>query len=726
MRTIEIYINTRLADFKDLESLPLSWTKTTDKFLEIVGASGSDVQQAFRSMSFPATQNNSVIFEAQQTQATRARGDTVMAMQIFADGIQVFTGQVSLKNTVRRDGFVHSYVVEAVGDGTGVWEKLDTLTLNDLDLGSQFWTSVEIFSSWSKTVDDMRGIFAPVIYGASVSTQSILSFTPEDFRFSVYYKAIFIAIFKKIGYTITSDFFAATIFRESVYLYGNGEKMIRGDNYKTFGGDVNASASVEYGTGLDFFVQFDTKTTDLLNQFDIDSFTPQNNGEYKSEVTIEVNIAVEVTFAVFSIAGVPKRSTAYEIGTDRVKVEHTEELFVGEKMFIFCRVIDPQNVSGPSRVDFARWVLNCTTKPFVGATINVASCLHDKPVKDFLRGVTHQFCGAWLVNETIKTVTFEPRFDYTEEIDGTKTIYKGFYGNAADPKLTIESDIGAVEIDYNLPFGDKLTLGYAEDGNEPLEFYYKKGGKLPAYSAFIEFNKRGGKESINRNPFFTTLYISKPIIYKIAHGALPTILPSGYKIGEFLPGTISQEGTPPVRKVNGKVTFESNPKCGLIIRNGANVFVRDENNVGGFVNVPFVTQQFARIIPTATIPIYNFCLSYSDVVRPTDNTKTKGLARNLYQKYFTIIRQGIQVKLIGKIRLVDLAQFNFRKMVLTQFDRNPSLWIPLSIDGFKIANDQKATIRMMKNAEPTVNDAEKTTFFDPKIDIFQPDVVKKS
>jgi hypothetical protein len=32
----------------------------------------------------------------------------------------------------------------------------------------------------------------------------------------------------------------------------------------------------------------------------------------------------------------------------------------------------------------------------------------------------------------------------------------------------------------------------------------------------------------------------------------------------------------------------------------------------------------------------------------------------------------------------------------------------------------------MKNAEPTVNDAEKTTFFDPKIDIFQPDVVKKS
>ena len=724
MRNIETYINNQLADFTDLESLPLSWSKSTDKFMEIVGASGIELEQAFRSMSFPSSQNNCRIFQASQNQSTVQRGDTVFQMKINADGIQVFNGSVALKNTIRKHGKIHSFVVEAIGDGMTLWEKLDSVTLSQLDLGEQMWTGNAIRATWTQTVDDNNCIFAPVVYGSVFPKLSVGAFAASDFRLSVYFIAIIKAIFKKVGYTIESGFFASQLMRESVYLYGNGSKMVRSGDYANFGASVKAANPVEYGIGFDFFqVQFDTEISDPLSQFAANDFTTQNKGEYEISLKIQTNAECTVEFRV--VNGSTTRTTSYSTnGSNKVLIKHKELLLVGEVVKIYIYNNDWQNQIVQNFtfwIDVAELLIVCSSKPIIGTTINIASCLHDKPVKDFLRGITHLFCGAWHVNETIKTVYFEPRFDYVEEIDSVKTTYNGFYNNVSFTPVEIVTDIQSVETDFMLPFGEKLTLAYAEDSSDPLEAEYKKGDTLPPYSTFIQFNKRGGKENTSRNPYFSTLYQSSPNAIRRYGESLPTVLPSGYDIGELLSGTIVTSGTPPTTQTVGEITYESSPKCGLIIRDGVYINFEDENEVvyANFA-APFLTQQFAR----ANDPQYNFCLSYSDVLRPADNQTTRGLSSNFFQKYFAIIRQGIQAKLYGQIRLTDLATTSFRRLVAVDFDNNPSLWILLSINDFKISTDTKANLYMMKHAEPTQGDADKMTFFDPQIDIITPDITK--
>ena len=713
MRQIEIYINNTRADFKDLESLPLTWHKATDKFLEIVGSSGTELEQVFRSMSFPATQNNKRIFKANQSQSVNQRGDTVFSMKIYADGLQMFNGQVALKSTTRKQGIVSSYLVEAIGDGSTMWEKIDTLTLNDIDLGVQLWTDTEIFDSWQKTVDDTNGIFAPVVYGATTGEEE--TFSPNDFRLAVYYIPILRAIFKKVGYQIESRFFQSFLMRDAVYLYGNGAKMKRGA-IGNIGAVVKQPNIHYYNTVASFVIDFDTEVSDPQNQFNNNIFTVANLGEFEFALTISPQMNTDIEFVITN--GSYTTTAKYTIADNETAVvKHTVTLEVGQTVTIKGYCLDN---GAPSVVNFAELKIAATTKPMLGTSIDVASCLHDKPIKDFLRGVTHQFCGAWRVNETIKRVYFEPRFDYVEEINGTKTTYEGFYNNASKPSTYLLADVETIETTFNIPFGEKLTIGYAEDSNDPLEVEYKKSGSVIPYSATIGFNKRGGKESSSRNPYFTNLYQSKPNGIKRA-SALPTVLPQGYKIGEVLPGTVVTEGTPPESKTIGTPTFESSPKCGLMLRGQGAIKIKKEGAFYTNYPCPLITQQFE---PQNSLN-YNFSMSYADTTRSLDNQLVKGLISNLFQKYFAIIRQGIQQKLQAKIELVDLAQLTFENLIFAEFDHNPSLWVHLAVEDFKISDDKKAYVRLIKHVEPTVNDVAKTTFFDPQISILTPDLPKK-
>ena len=165
MVEVQIVVNNVLADFEAIESLPISFRRATDKFTRLVGADGTTIDNVGRSLILPATKNNDRIFGAPHILQVKTNR-TLYNLFIIINGITIFNGRARYKSGNRSNSNPNNHSLELLGDGYTVWQQLEGVSLRDVNMGNQLWSSSEVLDSMQETYKDGRsGLFAPVIYG---------------------------------------------------------------------------------------------------------------------------------------------------------------------------------------------------------------------------------------------------------------------------------------------------------------------------------------------------------------------------------------------------------------------------------------------------------------------------------------------------------------------------------------------------------------------------------
>lgn len=761
MRQVELYINNQTIDYNELKSIPASLRKRTDKFLEIVGADGSEVDNVLKSLAIPDTPNNQAKLQTLMQQSALGRGATRVSVKLVVNGIMLFAGPGILKKATKRSGAAASHLVELLGDGLSLWEKLEGLSLRDLDLGEITWSFANILSNWDDIdFSTFKAWFCPVVYGSERGTGV---FDIKDFRPSVGFRPIVDAIFLSQGYTIVSDFFDTYFFRRHAHTFGVGNLWkLHDPDWETayikasFG--AQTCWTIGFASGIYIIYepdddpstmyfengqpQFEVSPPNFVNSNYVNYIEAQIPGYYKVKVTINSEDDIDQLTLFVLRPGAPSpiyeptfAVTATAVDSPGVLVEAEFLLEALDQIHIICLTeVTPSGFEVNIRsVKVHVYMLN---KPFIGADIDVASCLPDEEVKGFLRGISHMFCLAWAVDDVTKRVFCEPRFDYTLIEDGAPVIRRGFYRRDY-PLKDYEIDAEQVEVEYLSPFGESLRMGYKDDSSDPLEkatlaqLQRSDQKKQPPYYSDIEFNDRGVKGKNSPNPYFTTLYQSQPSDIELREDAyLPTILPSSYKRGNKLPGIIWTPFNQPEKREE-MPTYEGNPKCGIMFPNALSfAFHYDDSETTYFsegARAPWITQQkWIDIGGGPALADWDFAPAYADLVSKDAERNIRGLVSTFYPNYISCIKEGQQLKGLINIPLPTIAALSYRNMARLPFDSNESVWILLELANYKALLNDECDGTFIKYVAPKKEDMDAVTYDDPDLDPIVPDIAPEN
>lgn len=763
MRQVELYVNDVQIDYNELKSIPASLRKRTDKFLEIVGADGTEVDNALRSLAVPGTPTNQSVLLSLMQQSQLGRGSTRVTVKMVVNGIMIFSGPGIVKKASKQPAAAPAFTIELLGDGLSLWEKLEGKSLNELDLGGLTWTFAETLDNWDDTdFTDYKAWWCPVVYGNLRGTGI---FDIKEFRPAVGYYAIVQAIFNAQGYTVVSDFFETYYFRRWAHLFGVGDKWsITGNDWENayFKGSFGAHSSWT-----------DIATTTILTPFEADadpSGMYHNNGQppigipplvnhaydnwveipfdgyYKIKVTLNAeDIVTEFIVAQYRTPNLDIGDTPYfftDFYVDKSPAGapgQTVEITLLCKAGDYIRTYSSGNLIATPSIDLrsVKIEVRMQKTPFLGSEIDLASCLPDKDQKEFLRGISHQFCLAWAVDDVTKRVFCEPRFDYEINEDGEAVRYRGFYRRDW-PLQTLQIDAEQVETEYVSPFGESLRLTYKDSSNDPMEkallaeLQRDEDKKQPPYYADVELHDRGAKGVTSANPYFTTLYQSKPSDIELRQDAwLPTVLPSAYKRGDKLPGIT---WTPPGggTKTEDAPTFESDPKCGMMFPKALSFefYYQEGSNVTYFgegVLAPWITQQkWGDQGGAPALSDWDSHGAYADLLAKDTGRNIKGLVSTFYPTYISTIKEGQVLTGTINIPLPTLAALNFRFMRRLPFDSNEAVWILLELSGYKALIDDSCSGEFIKYVTARQEDMDAVTYDDPDIDPITPDIAPEN
>jgi len=758
MRNVEIYINGNRVDYAEAKSIPLSLRRRTDKFLEIVGADGSEVDNALRSLTLPPTTTNQKHLLSLIANSALGRGSTRVAVQCIVNGIQLFAGSGILKTAKKVSNSTPYYTLELLGDGLSLWEKLESVVLTDMVIGSTQWSFANILANWAdETLVAYNAYWCPVVYGTERGNGT---FSIKDFRPSVRFAPVVKAIFNQADYTLHSDFFETQFFQRHAFVFGVGKAWaIAGDYWKSAKMKANYGAQIAHTNGLvsGIYMVYEP-TFDPLTMYNSNNEPPLltgppgfegfinpafvnytkilYNGIYKIKITVNsedeidnLNLKVlrpstpSVVYDKSSFVGVS------DAGSNGVSVEYSLELKADDQIHIFLLT----TISGGGFEIHVRSVSLTVTmlgEPFIGSFVGIASCLPPSPAKDLLRGISHMFDLGWRVDETTKTVFCEPRFDYTLIEAGEPVTRKGFYRRDY-PMETVQIDAEEVSVEYATPFGNAMKIGY-KTGNDPMEKELLKemvvsGAKIAPYFADITLHDRGRYGEVSANPYFTGLYQSKPESIRLRESAyLPTILPSGFKRGDKLPG---YTWTPPGgdEKTESPPTYEGEPKCGIIFPKALSFeFYYDDSDTTYFsegVRAPWITQQkWNDVGGTDALSDYDSASAYADLLSKDAGRVIRGLVSTFYPNYISVVKEG-QV-LSGRI-IISLPKFtaiDFRRMWGLKYDSNDSIWILLELTNFRALVASDCQGKFIKYVSPKQADMDDVSHDDPDVDPITPDI----
>lgn len=762
MRSILILLNKTQVDYVDNKSIPLSLSLRTDKFLEIVGADGSQVDNVLRSLTLPDTPRNSAALMSFIAQSGFARGGTRVDVQVIVSGITLFNGPGVLKKSNKRSLSGPSFYLELLGDGLGLWERLDSVNLPDLQLGSLHWALGDLIDNWAdSTFDNFPGYWCPVVYGnlKGDGYQWL-----KEMRPSVPFWRIVKAMFEGQGYTVNSEFAETLFFKRHAYLFGVGDKWkIASGEYELFRfrGSFGEQVAHVSGSIIDGLVYDSIEnpvgmysnngqpalagTPFFINPAYENHITIQSDGIYRFKMTVNAAYTIVVQVLVYRASVVvPSLSHNYIIQDSGVgdvgeTAEFEELLEFNDEIRIKFQTVPPIILpSGElARIRSVRLSINLTPKPFLGCDISVSSCLHDRPVKDFLRGISHDFCLVWRVNDTTKQVSFGPRFDYTLIEGGEPITRRGFYRTDM-PVIQGELDAAEVQIEYVSPFGDSLRMGYKDSSSDPMEeatlaiLARDADKKTAPYYADIELYDRGVAGESSFNPFFTTLYQSQPSGIKLREDAyLPTVLPSSYNRGDRLPGIhwMDSDGN---AKIERPPTWESDPKMGIMFPLALLFeFYYDEAASATYyspdVRAPWITQhKWVDVGGTDALADYDFAPCYSDLPALDSDRVIRGLISTFYPNYISIIKEG-QV-LTGQMNapLPTVAALTFRRLWRLAYDANVSNWLLLELTGYRALIGDGCSGSFIKYVPPRQIDMDGVTYDALTIEPLVPDILPET
>ena len=720
---IQVLINGKIVDFNDLRNFPVSITKEMDTFTDIYGSTGSTTQNVIRDLVLPATTRNlEVIYGAwnQNNQNSSGIGRAKMTLQIIINGAVTFSGSCILKTAIRNGETPQSITLETLGDGLNIWEQLEGVSLRDLDIGSVEWSNNTIVDTNQYQYPAYNCIFAPVIYGAThgsagTSPWTGIRFDTLDFRPSIYFRAIVKAIFETyIGYKIESQFLDSAYFAEWVYMFGVGNdwKLYAPVSKCEFSAKRSPNPMTLPALGNPHVIALDT-VVDPMNAWDA------LNYKYVIPYTglWEFNFSFEGTnidtYRLRIIDPVATNDTVYGIFGDYAYIVVTtlSPTLVGQNIYlkhhcragarVYLEVLTNGNGTGEitPEVTYLRGKLIDQIIP--ESDISLASCLHDKPAKDFIKAITHQFNLVWFVNNVTRRVFCEPRFDYRLWND-TQTAIEWYDGWYSSPKSTDEPvytaknkmamDINTIELQVVQPYGKFIRMQYQDDSDPLLEYYKKrKPSEILPYGFQMNDVDRGAEGTVLENPLFGPLFCGWSTQIQSYGYYMPIVLPSGISVDESI--MVLDNTGEIVGDIQAiEATHSSGPKCGMLYRNlinlewesgdfaGADYALIQQHNVikynYGFANNMMWSGAYANVIDRWNI---------IDPISPTKETqKAMGLIESFHYQWLSCLRNGQMIKAKFNITSLFVSQEQFRLRKYLQIGAaNIAPWVLLKINNFQ-------------------------------------------
>ncbi len=698
---IEIYLGDQLADYEGSESLPLSLSKKTDKILEIVGADGVEIDNPLESITLPASKNNHSIYD--QIALLHEMPGTLLVKdtKCLTNGVTFFSGASFLKK-VSVKNYPKEMVLELAGDGLAIWSRLEGISLRDLDLGVQEWTAATCQTSWVATpTTGYSGIFAPVLYGKTSGTGEPGAWHEKDLRLHVYFYTILKGIFETyLGYSLVSDFFETLWFGRWAYVFGIGDLV----QYENLPDKCSVHVYRIPGVaGSTDPILYHIEYEDTENEWDevgqttftadptvgsVDEYTVEFNGQGVNWGTFEIEINGVVVYST---------SPSYTVGGAQFfQVIKNFDLNTGDTLTTHAYT----DGGGTMFINDVHLRIYTTPKPWQGADIVVSSCLHDEPVKKFIRAVSQMFCLAWRVNNTTKQVFCEPRFPYRLYSSGSYTQYDGFYRAPSDPSTLQTLAATDYDIDFEYPFGKELTMSYAANEADPLFETYEQSSLagIPIFGIKKPFNADDGKSTDSKNDLFSPLLLSSPDSASAQGGILPTCLPENYEITE--------EAIPSVDK-----TFKCKPTCGMVFREAVEAYW---DNTSQVETMPFLSQYKPYRIAGDHDDELNSGIFADMTALPVEDGQSsqlmKGLASTFYQQYFECMKPAALVRCENPISLVNFSAEDFRDLKIMNFGNgNVNFGILLEIGNFNPVTMQLVSLLFLKWRPTTADEAENIT-----------------
>lgn len=547
---------------------------------------------------------------------------------------------------------------------------------------------------------DASVLWAPVYYGKTVGGTEDLYL--EDLRPHISNYSYFTAIWERyLGLRIQGEFIPSWFYKQTYYIYGAGNNWKRTDVSQI---DSLAQRTADYSPGIgDFDIPWDT-ITDPWNQW-INSvdWAPTGNplfvGYYVFEGEIETEQVEYLTIHYPTRTGqdtyqvflpvdpdptgpykTPFRIEGYNDGTGTFKVEGNFD--------VGGRIIDGSYVE-----------IKLSDEVGLGSRINLATCTHPNPVKNYLAGEFHKYGLLARVDLGRGTVTIEPRFPYTvwqynhdlgtwEEFTG-----KGYYQppNTADAdKVPVRwddrVDIASISKSVWTPFGDDLIIGYKKTSNDPvikdvLKTPEDEGEETaeripPVYGVKLALHDRREKPRPSRNPYF---HPAPNASYNEIKGAPPLIsLLKNYEEGNDLP----------------EPTFEAKPTTAIYYGlSGVTEFFFE----GSVDELPLLYMQppFSRHVDGKT------CLSYSDTSSGLNRSmgNNTGLFMTFHLQFGAIMKEAERMVARTLIYPDEIHAEDFRSL---RYIRD-ALYIFIKVSKYQPAKNSFADGIYMKWALPLLS-----------------------
>lgn len=632
-----LYIKNTLVDFEDNVDIPFEFRDAVDDFEKYGSVRFSELSSFSREVTLPATKNNLSIIDSTE----------LMSCYAVSDGQQVFSGFARLTSRTIVRNTVVAIQLEVFGGNAEIMKELENVSLRALDLGTVDWSDAEIQSSWTGSYSTDAGIFAPVLYGQLQSGTN--DWSEEDFRYHVYFDTIMNGIADYLGVTLDSTFFTTDLWRKCVNIYGAGNQ-VRRVNIQSGTASLTASPSptLTYTTSTEggyFIITINIPSTGSASLYEI----KLTAGSYTSPAYVYTTGSplIVVSEKIYVDATTNITVTGYEAGGTV-----TTDLPIGSQM-----TITMQN------------------EATVDSEVYVSSYLHDRPVKEWLRGIFEMFNLVSAYNPFTKVWTIEPRFDYTIG----STTYQGFYKNSNDAVIkTLDAEDEYVE-DFKLLYGT-IELAYKEDEilNTAIESQNEQNNQK-ANTTKTVINDIDN-HSLIVNSFYSDAHLVSSTRPISTQGFL-CCLPSSY---DYL-----QDEEIPVPD------FECEPKCALVLNKTQGILYNSSSEI-----VPLIMQ--SNIYDTTNL--YSLSYNDSEFTFLTTSYTAKGLTSIFYERHFAILRNYKVLNIRAKIDTI-LKIDNFRN--LYQF--KDSLYLLIEINNFNVIRQDLSDCMLVAYRQQQSTDAANTT-----------------
>lgn len=723
MQNVEIYINNQLVDYNENSGVTIEFKKVIDDWLNFGGSLSTAASPLANNITIPASaRNNAILFNSNNNLSDNLYAQAILnTVQIYLNGHILFTGSGVLVNVEFNEGLAVAYSIAVKSTAQDIFAAMEIL-LTDLDMGNANSRSSDIDAANAPPVADTSSpvVWPLVNYGGRTVDNNNLQFSrwknSEGVRPAVRFYKIIEAFALQNGYKIQGELYNNSQFQNALYMFGVGEDWERGDNWQDYKVYARVGTNPIYNNipdgSLLFFPDtlppyYDPQNLNFGNSFNASANSTlviDKSGWYEFEIYIEsFNQAENIVFDVVITNSTNSSPVVLFANQPQAKVLRTGLIpfylpdtpygLEGDNTQLRIYV---KRLSGSGNISIepnSYYKATMNKRAQLGAPIRIASCLHKRTFKEFLRdGIMRMYGAVLKIDNVLKVLTLETRF--VNDLGETFPNYiqnpsKSYYKSYDTPPKVLDIDNEDATTTNEKPFGDNLGLYFTEDSSDgtlkivnATASFDDLQNSVPLYSTSIELSFTG-KEGQNYNNYFTPLINSR---YKGFEGIGASPI---YSNRLYYPTIIDDAellSRDNVGYPNGMLpTFKSSPKCATWF-GVLNMIGLDGNtnyyNKFDFENANpiYPPDALTYNIPTAfqIVPDYPtyfdlipnpFNLVYPSLFytfSPSANGKVLGLLEIYYYKYLATVFNDKIIRVRARLKLIDFWEEDFRTPFLVE------------------------------------------------------------